>query len=319
MKAFLCVLLLSGRAGAVELTGAPTPLEQAASPLQSPTALPRASVPPPLAVPDTPQAELGAVLSETVKAEQTPLAAAAEARSSGETATASADEGFRLLQSAGLNLPHAVPTASVEAITPRILHLNFKEHPHLANTFMRFQEHYESPRFRGKVFSRDAFAQWYASTHDGKFSYVDDWGGFNIPSRVLRRFYEGEFDPLDANERAFLDLFRGKKGRFYIIGTSADPDGDTLRHETAHGLFYTVPAYKREVLSVLKKLDLAEVFSFLGRDHGYHKSVWLDEAHAYIGGDLKLLRREGIDVEPLRAARRKLRALFRKYLAKARR
>lgn len=329
-----CILLLAWPARAVELGAIDAPRPEirqaaptaAALPVQLPLPFVQAEEPAaagiaaaiPAAI-SAPQA-VSAGLRETAKAAAPALAAAADPAAPGEASAASAEEAFERLRAAGLNVPHRLPDASVEAITPRIVHLNFKDHYQLATTFLRFQEHYESPKFRGKVFSHEEYMDWYAATHGGKFSYVEDWEGFNIPSRVLRRFYKGDFDPLWNKERAFLDLFRGKKGRFYVIGTSGENgDPETLRHEIAHGLFYTVPAYKREVLAVLKTLDLSQVFGFLGKDQGYHPRVFLDEAHAYILNDLEWLgKKQGVDIAPLRQASVKLNEIFARYLAKAR-
>src|SRR3989344_6116167 len=84
----------------------------------------------------------------------------------------------------------------------------------LAATFMRFQEHYESPYFRKKIFSVEEYMDWYARKR-GNFTYYKDWSGFNIPSWVLAPFYEGKFDPLLEKERVFLKLFSGIQDKFY--------------------------------------------------------------------------------------------------------
>ncbi|MEK7106247.1 MAG: ABC transporter ATP-binding protein, partial [Patescibacteria group bacterium] len=57
----------------------------------------------------------------------------------------------------------------------------------LASTFLRFQEHYESPKFRGQFFSLEEFMDWYAEEY-GNFTYYKDWTGFNIPSYILKSF-----------------------------------------------------------------------------------------------------------------------------------
>ncbi len=41
----------------------------------------------------------------------------------------------------------------VHSIHPQIFLLSFPTQEYLAKTFLRFQEHYESPEFRGKIFS----------------------------------------------------------------------------------------------------------------------------------------------------------------------
>ena len=119
-------------------------------------------------------------------------------------------------------------------------------------TFMRFQEYYESPKFRGKVFSWEEFMDYYAEKH-GEFTYLDDFAGFNLPSKALKPFYQGKFHPLTKKEGKFLELFKNKRGEFYVIGTVRNCDIEDIRHEIVHGLFYTKPDYRRAVLKCLKR------------------------------------------------------------------
>jgi hypothetical protein len=137
----------------------------------------------------------------------------------------------------------------------RIHLLVFDKQRDLASTFLRFQEHYESPEFAGKIFSLDEYKQWYVeqssrSSEDGVFTYYEDWSGFNIPSRILRPFYEGRFDPLSESEQRILDIFKDEKGIFYIIGLSKDNKKFqiSLEHEVAHGLFFIDSEYREKVL-----------------------------------------------------------------------
>jgi hypothetical protein len=87
-------------------------------------------------------------------------------------------------------------------ILPYNIHLLvFDNQYDLASTFLRFQEHYESPEFAGKVFTLDEYKNWYINhspraSKDGVFTYYEDWNGFNIPSKILKPFYGGKFSPL---------------------------------------------------------------------------------------------------------------------------
>lgn len=79
-------------------------------------------------------------------------------------------------------------------ITDKINLLVFENQKELASTFVRFQEHYESPEFAGKTFSLEEFKEWYIKNSEkgretGEFTYYEDWSGFNIPSYVMRPFY----------------------------------------------------------------------------------------------------------------------------------
>ena len=167
-------------------------------------------------------------------------------------------------------------------ITDKIFLLVFKNQKEMASTFLRFQEYYESPEFRRKVFTLKEDKKWYSSVR-GSFSYYTDWNGFNIPSYVLKPFVKGKFDPLSKKEGAVLELFSKKRGKFYVIGVHKRSKGtlSTLKHEIAHGLFYTDNGYNKEVVKLLSGFDLSKLKKELGSLGGYHDGVLDDEAHAY--------------------------------------
>ncbi len=170
------------------------------------------------------------------------------------------------------------------SIAENIYLLRFENQTELASTFLRFQEHYESPEFRGKFFTLDEYKKWYTQAR-GDFTYYSDWSGFNIPSHILKPFLEGKFDPLTDKEKIFLEYFTDVPHPFYIIGLSGDTDTEktklTLDHETAHGMYYTKPEYRKKVDEVLKKYDLSKIKEWLRSMSGYHESVLDDESHAY--------------------------------------
>jgi len=167
-------------------------------------------------------------------------------------------------------------------INDRIHLLMFNNQYDITSTFLRFQEHYESPEFKGKIFTFEEFKEWY--TEDGEFSYYTDWNGFNIPSHILQPFQNGDFNPLSDKEKQLLGLFEGRNSKFYIIGAHRGKDdlgGDVVTHEVAHGLFYTDEQYRGEVLEVLPEFDLEELKVQLLKDDGYHRDVLDDECHAH--------------------------------------
>jgi hypothetical protein len=314
--------------------------QTAASPLSAlaPLAMP-AAAPAALTAPPAASAVVRAAAPARLAAAAAPaLAVADHADAPGEARASSGEELVRVLQSAPSSGPDGAVSAAAAAaapapalaagprrfpkgallskvrvreLLPGVFHLHFPTNHLMASTFLRFQEHYESPRFRGKVFTLEQFMDWYASqqTH-GDFTYYKDWTGFNIPSSVLDRFRRGDFDPLSAKEKELLALFAGVPGRFYLIGTAgAVPDEETLRHELAHSLFYTRADYRRAVLAELRGADLTPVFAALKR-LGYHRSVWLDEANAYLNEKSSGLKAIGVDPKPYADLRRRLRRLF---------
>jgi hypothetical protein len=179
----------------------------------------------------------------------------------------------------------------------------------LAATFLRFQEYFESARFAGRIFSLEEFMDWYAATF-GRFSYFEDWTGFNVPSTVFKPFKAGRFDPLLKKERRLMALFKGEREPFYVIGVCGLSSRDDLTHELAHALFFQSDAYRKAVLNALAGYDVRAIERELNR-LGYSQRVLKDEVHAYlISGDSSLRSLKTRTLDPLR---RTLRGLFRTH------
>jgi len=152
----------------------------------------------------------------------------------------------------------------------------------LADTFMRFQEYYESPEFKGRVFSVEDFAHWYAGKF-GSFSYSKDWYGFNIPGTVLAPFKNGDFNPLTLSEKQLVDFCADADKNSYIIGVtpSAEYFKETVQHEFVHGAFYTNPEYRNEAAGCIKNFNIKPVSNGLAK-MGYCDDVIIDETNAYV-------------------------------------
>lgn len=149
----------------------------------------------------------------------------------------------------------------------------------LGLTFMRFQEHYESPRFKNQIFTQGQLKQWYSETY-GANNYHQCWVGFNFPSKVLVPFKQGLFDPLTPEEHRLLDLFKYRHDDFYIIGAQ---NNSILRHELSHALYASNPKYKEDIDSFLHKnrAKLSKSNKYI-LSKGYCKEVLNDELQAYI-------------------------------------
>jgi hypothetical protein len=195
-------------------------------------------------------------------------------------------------------------------ITNKICLVNTTDSVSLGSVFLRFQEYYESPEWRGKIFTIGQFRAWYSEKY-GHNSYEKDWSGFNIPSYVLKPFIQGLFDPLTPLEQQFLELFRYRTDDFYIIGASSE-DTSTLDHEICHGLYYTCEPYRKAVQSTLKtnSKHLKPVYEFVS-GMMYDKSVWDDEVHAYICANPDFLTNENISFP--KAAHKQLLNIKNKY------
>lgn len=151
----------------------------------------------------------------------------------------------------------------------------------LGETFIRFQEYYESsnPSFKGKIFTLGAIKNWY-STEYGADLYSDIWVGFNFPSTVLIPFRSGLFDPLTENEKILLDLLKYRNDKFYVIGAQ---NKSTLRHELCHAMYDSNKEYRISIDKfILKyKTKFQKIKKYI-INKGYDNQVINDEMQAYI-------------------------------------
>ncbi len=182
----------------------------------------------------------------------------------------------------------------------------------LAATFMRFQEYYESPEFKGRVFSVEDFAHWYAGKF-GSFSYSRDWYGFNIPGTVLAPFKNGDFNPLTPYEQKLIDFCGSIDGNSYIIGAtpSAEYFKETVQHEFIHGAFYTNPKYRNEIIDCVRDFNIKPVYKGLEK-MGYCDDVLIDETNAYILVEPDTVR-EYSSLENTKKLREQLDKIFEKF------
>ena len=205
---------------------------------------------------------------------------------------------------------------TVDEVEKDIYHVQMTSTKVLCKTFMRFQEHYESPRFRDQVFTREQFKKWYAGTRASlEYTYEEDWAGFNIPSYILEPFYNGAFDPLLQCEKDLIKLFEDKKDEnFYIIG-SANGNLDTMRHEIAHGLWYTVEEYYDKQLAIVKSIPMIKRVALKNMllVMGYCDQVIDDETHAYLLTNYDSIKRRGLNLDGLDEIRQQLVDVYNEY------
>lgn len=180
----------------------------------------------------------------------------------------------------------------IKEVKPRIFLFEFKNHYDLCMTFLRYQEHYESPspKFRGKAFSILEFMEWY-SKQDGKddFTYMRDWSGFNLPGSIIWNMWNKHLIP-DKNYydytmyKSYLKcLNKYKDGNFYIIGAQKG-NLKTLKHEIAHSFYYVNKEYYKEANKLIDNLTpilRKKIFTSL-KKLGYTPKVFRDECQAYL-------------------------------------
>ena len=151
----------------------------------------------------------------------------------------------------------------------------------LGETFIRFQEYYESPNpdFYNKIFTLGSVKHYYSLEY-GADLYSDTWVGFNFPSHVLTPFKEGLFDPLTEEEKTLLDLLKYRNDDYYIIGAQTK---SVLRHELSHAMYGYSEKYRNEINEFI--YENSTKFRKIKRymlDKGYNQDVVNDEIQAYV-------------------------------------
>ena len=189
---------------------------------------------------------------------------------------------------------------TVEKVSSLVTHLEFLSQKDMCATMLRFEEHAESPEFKGKVFTLGQYREWYSRT-TGAFTYYTDWEGFNVPSSSFRPFIEGLFDPLTKEEQEVVDLFKDRKDDFYVIATCRDVES-AYEHEICHAMYRTIPEYGEEVRMLLAEFHLVPLCEYLLKI-GYDSSVLDDECNAYICDDALHLVGENVEF-PYEAVKR---------------
>lgn len=179
----------------------------------------------------------------------------------------------------------------VKEVKPNVFLLRFRSRKEMTSTLHRFQEFYESAKYRNKLFTLKEFFDYNCSQNEGKFKYHTYVDGINFPSSILKSF---KFMPaLTTKEKQVLSLFENKT--CYIIAVVGN-DKDTLRHEMCHAFYFLNKSYKHQVQKILKNSNLT-IFKDFMKSIDYHKSVHLDEAHAFLCADFLMISKE-VDLKP---------------------
>jgi hypothetical protein len=158
--------------------------------------------------------------------------------------------------------------------------IEFETTHQMCSTMMRVQEYYESPEFKGKVFTHEEYQDWYAKTQ-GKFSYYEDWSGFNLPRICVEEVFV-RFPDLWNKERVLCKEVIESNSQYIIACVKGDVA--SMVHEISHGLYYTDPLYQNDMDLLNEKFPKAikkKIFAEL-RNAGYHEYVWEDELQAYM-------------------------------------
>ena len=215
-------------------------------------------------------------------------------------------------------------TGKVVEIAPKIYGVSIKDHYQRTMLFCRYQEYYESPygEIRGKFFTWEKFMMVYKNKM-GKdyFSYPIDWGGFNIPSKVIERGLiafskdKGPYDEIMNDIWYHCEnyplRFDKPRTKWYLIGYGDDIN--TLNHEIAHGLYYTNKKYKSEMdllISKIKKKHYNQIKKVLvGMGYVDDKKIIDDEVQAYLSTGLI----KGFNDDEIKKYQSNFELVFKKY------
>jgi hypothetical protein len=170
-------------------------------------------------------------------------------------------------------------------VANKIYWAKFENNYDLAMTFCRMQEFYEnsSDQFRGKKFTIIDFMEYYAREFgDGAFTYTKDWGGFNIPARIIDEVFDLGIDDRNKYDDEMLNIHtKINEKDYYLIGSC----GENLDpHEFAHALFYSNEQYRSDMNKCIDNMwaeDRSSVCEWLDKK-SYAESVYDDETQAYL-------------------------------------
>jgi hypothetical protein len=179
---------------------------------------------------------------------------------------------------------------------PHVYHLEYDTNEEMAESFVRLQEFYESPSFRGRHFTLDEFKSYHVGFF-GEWDYYTRWSGFNVPGNVVKLF-KSTFQDLSTGEAEILKAVEHTIGdKFYVIASVAG-DASTLNHELHHALFYLDEHYRNKATELVSSVRVDKVVDWL-LDHDYSKEVMEDEVAAYLMFEQDILLDDGFTMEDL--------------------
>ena len=158
---------------------------------------------------------------------------------------------------------------------------------------MRMQEFYEHREIerQGKFFTLDQVIENYRQFGpSGKFSYLEDWAGYNVSGDVVNKFIDMYSHDFTGREAALIDVVQKVlkqeanatvDGRFYLIGSCSELYDD---HEICHAMWYLYPDFRADALRHMKKFSKTQrnAVTKLLKSYGYADNVMEDEFNAYI-------------------------------------
>jgi len=179
----------------------------------------------------------------------------------------------------------AIDKLKLKQIRKNIFHISFPNQYLICATFLRLQEFYESPykEIQGHSFSLETIQDMYAEKHGNKFTYLQDWSGFNIPDYVIKKFFKQFNGKLLVKESQLKKLIQKKilnnPDKTYLIATYNQRDE---AHEISHGYWYLESDYKTMMKELVENYKYKKMLMLYLKRAGYPKKVMYDEIQAYM-------------------------------------
>lgn len=182
---------------------------------------------------------------------------------------------------------------TVSEIHPQIFLVEADTQFEITSMFIRIQEFYESPypNIYRSIFTLDQFMDTYVTERQSeKFTYFEDWAGFNIPGEIFREFFNLYIGNTHLSKKE-LFLYQNllhqiyKNKPFYVIGTYNYSEKElVIKHELAHAFWYLFHEYKQKMEKYINEID-PKIINRLTRKLyrlGYARNQIKDEIHAYL-------------------------------------
>jgi hypothetical protein len=210
----------------------------------------------------------------------------------------------------------------LEEISNGIFHVEFKEREKMAKTFMKLYGYYESPQFRGKIFTEKQFERWFRlHTEMGEeygLRFQDIAGGFNVPDYSFKPFLEGKFSLIEEEKNLLKEILKIQKKKFIII-SSLENDGENFKHELSHGLFYMRNNYKKEIITYFKKISRKKfniMENILLEEEIYSEPRLIDEMQANLLTSYHIfISNKNLGEKFVKNCHEKIEEIFSKYIS----
>ncbi len=170
----------------------------------------------------------------------------------------------------------------ITKLSPKRLLLEFATRKEMTLSNFRISEFFEGKEgIKGQYFTADQFIDKY-SDEKGDLDYFSYWEGFNYPKADLMIFYR-TFEDLSTREINIINASKQIDDNGYIISCE-EGDAMTIKHETAHAIFFENEEYKVKATEVINTLDSSIIEKYKNhlKEMGYIEEVLIDEMNAYL-------------------------------------